>query len=385
MAAEINIHYDESRQIVMAYIEYDLKADHFVFAFYLYQNKIRIAKSEYNKNPAIIFTAPQEGGNLSVSGFIKNTLTDQIQRLNSRCVGVKPSSNLNIKELPSRLSFIDQYIKPIDHISIDKLASKLLVGSRFRAEVTVDLCTFPIYAKPSTEKRLFILLSGAASSRNVDKFPNFNRWSWADQFPGTVLCIADPTLAADSNLLLGWYVGTTEINVSTELVKLVRRISEALDIKRKNIIFYGSSGGGFAAMMLAPLLGEGATAIAINPQTRIIKYNKSMVDYFLATCFTGVSSEQTERIYLRRLSAIHAWNSDAALSTRLLLIQNAHDSHHYRSHFRPMLDALCIPENDTTDDGRIRTLTFEDQRGHSGVDSLKTLPEILAMAMALKY
>ena len=43
------------------------------------------------------------------------------------------------------------------------------------------------------------------------------------------------------------------------------------------LIFYGSSGGGFAALKAVGLLNNGV-AIAINPQTDILKYKKFLED-----------------------------------------------------------------------------------------------------------
>jgi hypothetical protein len=370
-----NFFYDED-DLLVAHTELVDATDKYDFAYYLYRDKVRIATRGYEKHPVAVFRIPAEGGKFHVTAFAKQLETGKIQRSDAPSV-------VRSKVIES-LSFIGKYPSDPDHISVEELSFKMKGSSNFRADVTVEHCTFPIFGKTSTEKRLFILLVGAASSRDFSKFPNFNRWSWADLFPGVVLSIADPTLAADPALLLGWYVGTSGINVSKELAALVTRIAVANGIDRSNIIFYGSSGGGFAAMMLAPLVGGGATAVAINPQTRIIKYAKGPLNAFLLAAFPGLNPEAAEIKHAERLSAIHVWSNEISMDSRLLLIQNTRDWH-YESHFLPMLKALEIGDAGMSEDGRIRAHIFEDERGHSGVDTKETLPDILTMAMNIKY
>lgn len=373
--------YDED-DLLVAHTELFEVTDNYVFAYYLYRDAVRIATRGYEKHSVAVFRVPSEGGTFRVSGFVKQLETGKIRRADAPLVMRSSAPKKQELEQPS-LSFLGKYPSDPPCMGVEELSLKLQGRSSLRADVRVERCTFPIFAKPSTEKRLFILLSGAATTRDFSKFPNFNRWSWANLFPGMVLSIADPTLAADPELLLGWYVGTSGINVSKELAALVTSIAAANGIDRSDIIFYGSSGGGFAAMMLAPLVGGGATAIAINPQTRIIKYAKTVVSAFISLAFSGISPDTAEVNYADRLSAIYLWNNEISMSSRLLLIQNTSDWH-YRSHFIPMVDSLGIGANGVSEDGRIRSHTFADERGHSGVDTKETLPEILAMAMNLK-
>lgn len=371
--------YDDD-DLLIAHTELVEETEKYAFAYYLYKDAVRIATRGYEKHTVAVFRIPSEEGVFRVAAFVKNIETGEIRRSDAESI-----SRLHMpkKHQPVSLSFMGKYPSDPVHLSIEELSLKMKEGSGIRADVTVDRCTFPIFSKASTEKKLFVLLGGAASSRDFSKFPNFNRWSWADLFPGIVISIADPTLAADPELLLGWYVGTSEINVSKELAFLVDKIATANGIDRSDIVFYGSSGGGFAAMMLAPLIGGGATAVAINPQTRIIKYAKGPVNAFLSVAFPGITPEAAEINYPERLSAIHVWGNESSMSSRLLLVQNTRDWH-YRSHFLPMVDFLAIGANGASEDGRIRSYTFEDERGHSGVDTKETLPDILIMAMNLK-
>ena len=84
---------------------------------------------------------------------------------------------------------------------------------------------FPaVYYAGKEQQPLFVMLS-AAIDRSKQTLPVFNRWTWADKFPGHVLYVADPTLELHDDMILGWYIGTAEHDASEELSKLIRRFA----------------------------------------------------------------------------------------------------------------------------------------------------------------
>ena len=62
-----------------------------------------------------------------------------------------------------------------------------------------------------------------------------------------------------------WYYGTKDTSYLVEMVPLIYKFIDALNVKQEDIIFLGSSGGGYAAIYLANLF-DGATAMALSPQ-----------------------------------------------------------------------------------------------------------------------
>jgi len=145
-----------------------------------------------------------------------------------------------------------------------------------------EACYWP---KPGSG-RLYVLLSGARDLKSR-AWPNFDRWSWAPVFPGSVLCVADPTLALDTDRLrIGWYVGTRERDWLQGLADLVGAVADKAGVATRQVVCYGSSAGGFGALALACRLGD-ATAVAINPQTDVLKYHVRPVRQFLRIAFPG--------------------------------------------------------------------------------------------------
>ena len=76
------------------------------------------------------------------------------------------------------------------------------------------------------------------------------------------------------DLLLGWYYGDKEKSLLALSLEIVKSVGEHFNIKRENIIFFGSSGGGYASIYAASLL-NGTLAIALNPQVYIQSFQQT--------------------------------------------------------------------------------------------------------------
>ena len=158
-----------------------------------------------------------------------------------------------------RLLYSDEYIVDID--AINKLPN-----GRIRSFYKGYQFDSFIYKKPS--KYLYVILNGALTGRK----PQFNRWSYYSFLDGSVLDIADPMYEKYKGLELGWYYGNNEENLRVYLAEYIRKISEYLHVKCTDIIVWGSSGGGAAALECVNYL-EGAIGVAINPQILLGDYS----------------------------------------------------------------------------------------------------------------
>src|SRR5690606_36415632 len=111
--------------------------------------------------------------------------------------------------------------------------------------------------------------------------------------------ISDPTLKLYEDLGLAWYIGNKEADVQPIIVEIIKVVATKLNIPLENVILYGSSGGGFAALKFSSLIPE-AIAIAINPQIDITVYKQGMADRFLKRCFDGISRKEAIKLYPER-------------------------------------------------------------------------------------
>lgn len=117
---------------------------------------------------------------------------------------------------------------------------------------------------PSNSKKLYIMLSGGGAGTR--RYPRFLRWKYQNFLDGHILCIDDPMYHFHPEVVrVMWYYGTKEKPYLPLLMDIVKKAAQQLGIKNEDVVFVGSSGGGYAALYCANLLDHSA-AIAMNPQ-----------------------------------------------------------------------------------------------------------------------
>jgi hypothetical protein len=207
-------------------------------------------------------------------------------------------------------------------------------------------------------KKLVVLLQGAVE-RSKRELPIYHRWTWAEDLHTNVLSLNNPLLYKSDDLTIGWYVGASNFDYTIKYTKFIRDIASKLGVKTEDILLFGSSAGGFAAMKFATNL-KGAIAVVNNPQTNILKYHKGHVDKFLRVAFNNMSFEKVEELYKARLDVISYFASKSYVP-EIVYYQNRHDDFHYKNHYQPFLknvDELGLPIN-------VKYVVYHDkERGH---------------------
>ncbi|MBL4919356.1 hypothetical protein [Szabonella alba] len=269
-------------------------------------------------------------------------------------------SAINIKELGT-VKVTE--LSAIDHSAIYKIQHH---------GVEHDLALF---LNPAGGKKLFIFFSGAAN-RKAFTLPVFHRWSWHDQFPGHALYISDPTLKRSSTLPLGWYIGDQSSDLNSAMCDIFRAVARNVGIDHSNIVFYGSSGGGFASLRALSEIPS-AKAIVINPQTRLSSFNGNSLKDYLGEFFSGVSVDEFSARFPERNEV--RFHVDRIEDSRIVYAQCLDDQHHMSLH---------LPELFTNDSGSIRPRSlrncslvfFNDPRGHAHGEPNELVPILLSKA-----
>lgn len=125
-----------------------------------------------------------------------------------------------------------------------------------------------LFKRNKESDTLYVFFSGSRQPRNPE--PTFKRWTYYNYLDGSVLCIDDPMCRLYPDLSLGWYYGTKDENYCDYIAEIVKEFAARNGIK--NIRFFSSSGGGFAALYCACRL-PGSIACAINPQIKPSLYS----------------------------------------------------------------------------------------------------------------
>ena len=206
--------------------------------------------------------------------------------------------------------------------------------------------------------------------------PVFQRWSWGPFFPGHCLFVSDPSLYLDPNMGLAWYSGTKDFDPLQVVARKLEVIGRQLGLPAAQFYFYGSSGGGFAAIRMLTFMPDSA-AISINPQTRIAEYHSKAVELYTEKCFGIRDRTKAEQKYPRRLSLIE--NADILRNRRIILIQNKIDKHHYEGHYKPFCAALGVGNDHSPGSTPIHRILFSHEGGHRKAESSEVFEEAMAM------
>lgn len=175
--------------------------------------------------------------------------------------------------------------------------------------------------------------------------------------PYNVLIIPDKTVEINDSLELGWYLGQSNSDYIHSIAKLVTNTASELNIDNESITFYGSSGGGYAALILSTLL-IGSNSISINPQIILKNYIKRVYDKFILD--TGHDEKSP-------LLAVTSYMDERKYIPRITLIQNRQDHLHYKEHFVPFMKWYLSKSSKLSTFGDFLVTKFTNDKGHNAI------------------
>lgn len=140
---------------------------------------------------------------------------------------------------------------------------------------------------PATDRVILVAFNGAVTHRQGKKAPFFSGAGIARATGLPLIAISDPTLALDGEIPLAWYAGNQWMpDFPRRLADVLHKIAARLNSR---LLLFGGSGGGFAALQLASMIGSRATAFVWNPQTKISDYVAAVAGQYIATAFPEAS------------------------------------------------------------------------------------------------
>jgi pimeloyl-ACP methyl ester carboxylesterase len=160
--------------------------------------------------------------------------------------------------------------------------------------------------------------------------------------PVNRILISDPSLMVTDSLNLAWFLGSQNQRLESSLEDVIHRLYTA-HANARRLVFFGASGGGFAALNYSRRFPE-SLAIATNPQTNIAKYVPAHVDRYLRACF-DVPFPSGLKALPHSLTTDLTRVYSQSLHNSVAYIQNGGDVSHVNDHLGPFLEALH-PDND---------------------------------------
>ena len=174
------------------------------------------------------------------------------------------------------------------------------------------------------ESSNLIVVFHAAADPAKTTLPVFVGHTITKELEASILLVSDPSL--DFAIPIGWFAGDDERRLQTDLTQAIQHV--ALALGARNLIFQGSSAGGFAALCYAHGF-PGSLAVAVNPQTNIAAYHADKVAQYFNTCWSGHPPLPTQAV--TDLLKLYS----ESFPNNVLFLQNRGDRFHIENHYSP--------------------------------------------------
>ncbi len=224
------------------------------------------------------------------------------------------------------------------------------------------------------KSNVLIVAFPSALAKNESGEPIYHRWSWGEKFDTNFVSLSDPSFKK-VGLLGGWFIDDGDRDIIQEYSVLIKKIANELGIDNENIVFYGSSMGGFGALMTATYF-EGSLCVAEVPQLDLRNYPwKSAIAAIESKCLNGTSLEGFYKSYPERVSVIERMKKNSNFPN-CEIISNFEDEEN--SELLTLQKAYKSYKTDNVFTGSIGLLTLSRFSGH------KPLPTLFAVKI-LKF
>jgi hypothetical protein len=172
------------------------------------------------------------------------------------------------------------------------------------------------YKKHDDNDRLVVSFHGA---KNTEPLPLFRGYNW----PYNVLCISDKLLELNPNIRLAWHLSPKDTNIKEVYTEIIQNFLTKYD----NVIFYGSSGGGFPALLFSSYFHKKC----------IIQNAQIYLEKFLYLKYTILNINPT--------SEFNETNGEEIIEkygvpSMAVIMCNINDTHHYEQHYLPFFEYI---------------------------------------------
>jgi len=241
----------------------------------------------------------------------------------------------------------------------DFLNYKIDSNTSFIYEIIYKDIQFDFLINMNNNSKKAVIFGTGAVERTKYKLPVFSRHSWKDDFEYTTIWYSDPTLLLNNNVRVCWGYGTNSHWYLESIAYIISIILKKIGIDKNNILFFGSSGGGYTSIILASMFHSKATAI--NPQLEIMNYLNSTIDNMKNTVL-----KKSENFINERISALELIKRENYFP-KLHIIQNANVERDIKNQIIPFIKSLNKLNIDYTD--KIDLSFYYNEGGHSSMPS----------------
>lgn len=206
---------------------------------------------------------------------------------------------------------MDQLVEKIYEMNLEDIENFNFPNDElFGLKIVHNFETYSFLIRFSDSDKLICLGSGA-EKRNEKNYnrPIFQRHSWHSEFNASVIYYSDPIFLRSRSAKCGWCVGTPQEYYLDYIRKVIEKLCLNRNIKNENILFFGSSAGGFTSIKLGTFFKE-SKVLVNNPQIDVRNFNEEYYEKLLDVCFKDMDKETVEKEFSDRLSVFPTFKQE---------------------------------------------------------------------------
>ncbi|MDJ0316236.1 hypothetical protein [Arthrobacter antibioticus] len=194
--------------------------------------------------------------------------------------------------------------------------------------ITIDYDGYPLdVLNVFRGAKTTLIVFHSSLNEKMQVLPVFSGQRLAEDHNMNLISLSDPSLCFDDSLNLAWFLGNRKQSLISDIPRIIGTIMKThLGSKA---IYFGSSGGGFAAL-LHSRLEHGAVAIVANPRIDLNARPKQDLGLYLRSCFRASGRTAGHRIMreniVMNVSSLYKKNSENVI----VYIQNVRDRYYLR-------------------------------------------------------
>lgn len=200
-------------------------------------------------------------------------------------------------------------------------------------EVLVDGGPVHVLFEDRGFKTTIVHFAAALPKVGWDSFPVFGGRKFVRKFDANLLSISDPNFALPERPATGWFAGNgRQPGLQSVLARIISHYGEHGD---GNVILFGSSAGGFAALLYGAQLPRSVT-VCLNPRVEL-RNEPTQFHRLAPVAFPGVPAEAIPSIIQTSAAAAYA----EALGNTVAYVQNVQDDPYFENNMVPFLTKVA--------------------------------------------
>src|SRR5699024_4863064 len=228
--------------------------------------------------------------------------------------------------------------------------------------------------RDKTSSNLTVIGSGTYDP-NRYQLPVFQRFTWMNEIEGNVIYYNDPTLYL-GDIRVGWGQGSLKEFPLSIIAETVKTFARKMNINNNQILFYGSSSGGFMSLVLGGYV-KGASVLVNNPITIVSdsKYFNKFFSNIGEIAYKGYSLEKMKREFRERQD-IRMLYKMLNYVPNIYCLVNAASEYDMEKHFKPMINESNKLLDHPSNNELITHLYWDEEAQHNPIDKEETLKYI---------